>query len=174
MNIKYAYEQYFLKLKKVYLDTLGTEPTISWDSKLNQKLILSQPDSNGEAQWEPIPASKININGLCNEMIDFYSSYYYFSFSGKYKDVIYNFDSIDSYEKAVLQAKQALADGEYYFKQQNTLLIASCSLNGNDDLLLFYRQNDSTLFLYDVDKRFIHPTLSFSLVELIGSMEALI
>lgn len=47
------------------------------------------------------------------------------------------------------------------------------SKSGNDDLLLFYRQKTGEVFIYDTDKRFLFP-LEVSLVNLIGSMEAVI
>ena len=69
--------------------------------------------------------------------------------------------------------EQAVKDGNYYFPGQDTVLLASCSKSGNDDLLLFYRQKTGEVFIYDTDKRFLFP-LEVSLVNLIGSMEAVI
>lgn len=111
--------------------------------------------------------------GLSKELADFFGAYYYWQLRGKYKKTLFDFPASVSLKEAEKTARAALSDGEYYFPGQKTALLASCGNNGNDDLLLFYRQNTGELFLYDKDKRFVYP-MDCSLTELIHSLEAVI
>lgn len=174
MNIKNSLDIYFSKLEKLYRKEFGTLPSISWDESLNKSLFVSEPDEDGEVQWKPKVADHITVSGLCDELSSFYSSYYYWELRGKYKNDLYiDFPPIWSKQEAYHIIQTSIDDGNYYFKGQNTVLLAYCSQYGNDDLLMFYRQDTGEIFLYDTDKRFIYP-LNVSLAELISSMEALI
>ena len=92
---------------------------------------------------------------------------------GKFQDFSLDFPPVPTSSDRKKVIEQAVKDGNYYFPGQNTVLLASCSKAGNDDLLLFYRQKTGEVFIYDTDKRFLYP-LEVSLVDLIGSMEAVI
>ena len=173
MSIKDAMKIYFSRLYHTYVKTFNVPPSVSWSSEINPKLFISTPDEDGEAQWRPILAENISMPDLCDELCQFYSSYYYCSLNGKYDNTLFYFEPIDSIDTAIKCANKSIKDGEYYFKKQNVLLLATCSKNGNDDYLLFYRQNNGEIFLYDRDKRFVYP-LGYSLTELISNMEALI
>lgn len=173
MNIKEAMESYFTRLCNLYKKTFGTLPSVSWDSHQSQELFIGKPDEDGEIQWKPMEAIPINLNGLCKELQVFYSSYYYWELKGEYQGKLYDFPPVPSFSSAETVASAAINDGNYYFPNQKTILLASCSFKGNDDLLLFYRQESGELFIYDVDKRFVF-SLDFSLVELISSMKAVI
>ncbi len=173
MNIKEAMASYFAKLNNLYKNTFGTFPTVSWSPDQNQDLFIGKPDEDDEIQWKPVEAAKIKTNGLHKELQEFYSSYYFWELRGEYRGVLFDFPALPSLNVAESVARTAIDEGEYYFPNQETALIATCSSNGNDDLLLFIRQSTGELFIYDSDKRFIHP-LDYSLVELICSMRAVI
>ena len=173
MNIKEAMACYFVKLNNLYKNTFGTFPTVSWSPEQNQDLFIDKPDEDGEIQWKPVEATPVRIDGLRRELQAFYGSYYYWELRGEYKGVLFDFPPLPSLNVAESVACAAINDGEYYFPNQETVLLATCSSNGNDDLLLFFRQNTRELFIFDSDKRFLHP-LNYSLVELICSMKAVI
>ena len=173
MTIKEAMASYFNKLNTLYKNTFGTFPTVSWSSEQIQDLFIGVPDEDDEIQWQPVEAKPIITMGLCKELKAFFGSYYYWYLRGEYQGMLFYFPPVPSLNSAESVASVAIADGEYYFPNQDTVLLASCVLNGNDDLLLFYRQQTAQLFVYDTDKRFVHP-LECSLVELISSMKAVI
>lgn len=173
MNIKEAMASYFVKLNNLYKNTFGTFPTVSWSPEQSQDLFIGKPDKDDEIQWKPVEALPIKTDGLHSELKAFYGSYYYWELRGEYKGVLFDFPALPSLNVAESVACAAINDGEYYFPNQETVLLATCSSNGNNDLLLFFRQNTGELFIYDSDKRFIHP-LDYSLVELICSMKVVI
>lgn len=173
LNIKDAMDIYFQKLNYIYVQTFNTCPSVSWSPDINQDLFITSPDEDGDAQWCPISAQSLKLPGLCDELNQFYSSYYYCSLNGRYQNIQMYFDPIDSLETAQRKAKQAILDGDYYLKNQNAVLLATCSLEGNDELLLFYKQETGELILYDQNKRFM-CSLECSFVQLVSQMEALI
>ena len=173
MTISEAMNMYFGKQEQLYKKTFGTYPTVSWDKSLPQDLFVGTADEDDEIQWRPSVADKVPFKELCKELNDFYCSFYYWTLRGKFKNILFDFPAIPtSYERKKV-VEQAVKDGNYYFPDQNTVLLAACSLDGNDDLLFFYRQKTGDLFIYDGDKRFVYP-LEGSLTEVIRSMEAVI
>ena len=173
MNIKEAMASYFLKLEELYRENFGTIPTVSWSEEMDQELFIGEPDEDGEIQWKPKEAILISSSKLCDELIDFYSSYYYWELKGKYKEVTFIFPAVPSYKKTNEILKAAIDQGNYYFPNENIAFLASCYSNGNDDLLLFFMQKTGELFLYDIDKK-DNMLLDYSLIDLISSMEAVI
>ena len=174
MKLKNAMAAYFAKLEKVYQKNFGTLPTVSWDDSMNADLLIGSPDEDGEIQWRAKPAGiLLQIPGLCAELEEFYGSYYFLEMRGEYKNTVFDFYATSSYEASRRVAANGMANGQYYFKNQDVVLLATCCSPDNDDLILFYRQSSGKLFMYDSDKRFIHP-MEISLADLIGSMEAVI
>lgn len=173
MTITEAMKNYFLRLEALYRKTFGTLPTVSWEESMGSELFCGKPDDDGEIQWKAIPAKHAELSGLCSELTEFYNTYYYWELRGQFNHMVFDFPAVTSFIDVQDVVKTALAEGQYYFAGQDTLLLATCSSSGNDDLLLFYRQHTGELFIYDQDKRFVHP-MDCSLVELIESMEAII
>lgn len=161
------------KQELLYKKTFGTLPTISWDESLDQNLFIGMPDEDDEIQWIPKIANKDFYQELCKELNLFYSTFYYWTLRGIFRGFLLDFPPIPTSSERKNVIKQIVEDGNYYFPSQNTVLLASCSKSGNDDLLLFYRQKTGEMFIYDIDKRFIYP-LDVSLIDLISSMEAVI
>ncbi len=173
MSIKSAQDAYFTKLETLYKKTFGTLPSVSWDPELDQSLFIGKPDEDGEICWKPKPAQGISLPGLGRELTEFFGSWYFWQMRGVYKGMAFDFAPQPCRKEAEKAALTALSDGRYYFPPRKAALLAVCSEKGNDDLLLFYDQEKEELFSYDRDKRFIY-SLSFSLEELISSMEAVI
>ncbi len=173
MEIRDALKSYFERLEFLYKEKFGTLPTVSWSAKLSQDLFVGTPDEDDEIQWKAKPAIPIHVPGLCQNLADFYGAFYYWELRGTLSEVYYCFPAVPTYSDSKKVATIALSEGNYYFPNQNTALLANCSVNGNDDILLFYRQNTGELFLYDVDQR-TDSNLGFSLTTLINSMKAVI
>lgn len=173
MTLMEAMKAYLRKQELLYKRTFGTLPTISWDESLPQDLFVGTPDEDDEIQWTPKAASQETYHELCKELNLFYSTFYYWTLRGKFQDFSLDFPPVPTSSARKKVIEQAVKDGNYYFPGQDTVLLASCSKSGNDDLLLFYRQKTGEVFIYDTDKRFLFP-LEASLVDLIGSMEAVI
>lgn len=168
-----AMKSYFLGLEKLYEDSFGTLPTVSWNSDLEQDLFVGAPDEDHEIQWKYKEATPLKLSGLCEELQDFFGSFYYWQLRGIFRDIEFCFPPIPSFPSAQKVASAALADGTYYFPDQDVVLLAACVERGNDDLLLFYRQGTGRLFLFDADKGSVAPQ-DYSLSELIRSMKAVL
>lgn len=154
----------------------GTLPTFPWDESFDQDLFVGEPDEEGEIQWKEKKADFIKFPGLCEELNDFLNTFYYWQLRGEDKGNCYYFPSIPNKEERKKVVEQMINDGNYYFKNENCVLIANCISEGIDTLLLFYNQEKNLLFIYDdsdSDKNNITP-LKCSLTELISSMEAIL
>ena len=146
-------KQYFEKLKQLYLKEFGTNPTVPYFD--NCSLFISSEDEDGEAEWLPLEIENIEIKNkekLTEELIEFYSSYYYLVLRGTYKNIHFDF-SINMYSNERINnfIDNAIKDGEYYFKSDNYILIGTACMDGNDDILVFYDVKDNKVFLYDQD-----------------------
>ena len=171
MSVKEAMAMFFGRLEQLYQDTFGTYPTVSWSSDLDQRLFVGEPDEDFEMQWKPADAAPVSNVELCEELKEFYGSFYYWELRGEYQGIEFSFPAVPSIESAEVVTATAISDGNYYFARQNTVFLADCSKQGNDDLLLFYRQKNGELFIYDTEKQIVLPQ-SYGLVDLISQMKA--
>lgn len=175
MTIGTAMSTYFQKLKALYQEQFGTAPTFPWEENADHKLFISSPDEDGDAQWAPKMAAPLPAavaGALCSELAAYYGSWYFLQLRGRIKNINLDFLPFASLEAAVRAAKAALADGQDYFPMERCVLLATCTVSGIDDMLLFYDQNSNKLFIYDPDKQIKH-NIKASLPELIADMEAL-
>ena len=174
MMMKTAMQGYFERLTRLYQESFGTWPTVSWDPEMDQTLFVSEPDEDGEAQWKAVPGQPLNYlenQTLPSELAMLFGGWYYWQLRGSYRDMDLDFPSICNRQMAKKVAKTAIADGNHYFPGKNYALLATCSKDGNDDLLLFYCQDTGGLFVYDRDKRSAKKMVC-SLTQLIRQMEA--
>ena len=146
-------KQYFEKLKGLYLKEFDTMPKVPYFD--NCSLFISKEDEDGDAEWLPLEIENIEIEEkekLTEELIEFYSSYYYLSLIGTYKGIHFDF-GIDMYSNELINnfIKNAIKDGEYYFKSDNYILIATACMDDNDNVLVFYDVKNRKVFLYDPD-----------------------
>ena len=170
--IKDSLSLFFKKQKRLYANIFGTLPTVSFDPDLENELYVGSPDDDGDIQWEPHAAETTCIDNLCNELSEFYNSFYYCELRGEYNKITFDFPAIVSKSEAERIIKAAIADGEYYCPNKNVVLLATCSYQGNDDIILLYKQDTGKLYLYDIDNK-THKQLKCSLYELLSSMEAI-
>lgn len=161
------------KQEELYMKTFGTYPTVSWDDSLPQDLFVGTIDDDGEKQWRPQIADQVSFRSLCSELNSFYSTFYYWEMRGEYRGFLFDFPPVPTSFDRKKVVEIAEIDGNYYFPNQNILLLATCSKAGNDDFLLFYQQKSGEMFVYDADQQVVYP-LEITLVDLIGSMEAVI
>lgn len=176
MNIREAMAAYFKKLNRLYADLFGTLPTASWGGDGDTDLFIGPPDEDGEAPWHLAPAlplTESEVSGLCPALRDFYGSFYFRQMRGKLRGLTVSFPAQKNRTAAIRAAETALSDGKYYFPSEDIACLATCSLSGNDDLLLFYRQTDDSLFLYDADTKEV-LNLAYPLERLLEGMEAII
>lgn len=173
MTIKSALETYFARLKEKYRDTYGSLPTVSWGRDLDGTLFVGSPDKDGEIQWDYQPANEMVLKGLCAELRELYNSYYYWHLCGRYNDFDLYFPPVPTQEEAIRVAQNAVKEGKYYFPRKSAVLLAMASSFGNDSLLLFFDQDDKTLFLYDTDMDTTY-FLEDTLAEVIDFMEVII
>ena len=176
MTIGTAMSTYFQKLKKLYLDQFGTLATFPWEENASHQLFISLPDEDGDAQWSPKMAAPLDTSVsklLCSELTAYYGSWYFLQMRGRIQNIDVDFLPFSSADAASRAAKNALKEGHSYFPNEHCALIATCTVNGIDDMLLFYDQNSGKLFIYDPDKQIRH-SIQASLPELIANMEALI
>jgi hypothetical protein len=176
MTIGVAMNTYFKKLKALYKEKFGTAPSFPYDEDAVHGLFCSAPDEDGYALWQPKMASPVEASVgamLCPELAEFYGSWYFLQMNGRIGNIDIDFFAFDSRPSATEAAKSALADGKYYFPQENCALIASCTLDGADGLLMFYDQNSGKVFIYDADRN-MRRYVNASLGDIIAKMEALI
>lgn len=151
--MKKLLKQYFLRLEELYLNTFNTKPASPYFDNCN--LFVSTPDEEGYAEWLPIEIEHIDLENkekLSKELIEFYSSYYYLNLSGEYKDIVFYFGNDMHTNETINKAiKAAIADGKYYFEDEEYILIGNACKDGNDDLLVFYDNKNEIVFLYDQD-----------------------
>ena len=172
--MKQAMQSYFEKLDHLYQQCLGTGPTVPWGAEMDQSLFVSGPDDDGEALWRPVPGCPLKQVGnqpLCPELAMLFGGWYYLQLRGDYMGMHLDFSPISGPATATRIAQAALEDGNYYFPKKNMVLLATCEMDGNDDLLLFYGLDTCQLMVYDQDKQ-RGMNLSCTLTQLIGQMEA--
>ncbi len=176
MTIGMAMNTYFQKLKALYQKNFGTAPTFPWEENAGHQLFISPPDEDGDAQWTPKMAAPLPASvgsTLCSELVSYYSSWYFLQMKGRIRNIDVNFLPFSSVEAATSAAKIAVSDGRDYFPKARCALLATCTVSGIDDMLLFYDQDTGSLFIYDPDKEAKH-NVKASLPELISEMEALL
>jgi hypothetical protein len=115
-------------------------------------------------------AEDISVDGLCDELLDFYSSYYYCNLEGEIDQYSFIFSAVYNKKSAIKQAQYAMQIGKNVFPDENIVILCSCGDESIDGLLLCYNQDDGSLFIYDheFDKR---TKLEFGLVELFEKLK---
>ena len=115
MDMKQAFDSYFEKLERFALEAYGTKPTVSISEHINDSLFVSSPDEDGEVEWKPVlqcvapswPSIEQQLGfELCNDLKDFFSTYFFFTLSGKLDNTFLNFYPVDgskSVEDVILQ-----------------------------------------------------------------------
>ena len=156
MTLMESMKAFLGKQELLYMKTFGTLPTISWDESLPQDLFVGTPDEDDEIQWTPKAANPESFQELCKELNLFYCTFYYWTLKGKFQGFLMDFPPVPTSSDRKEVIEQAVKDGNYYFPGQNTVLLASCSKSGNDDLLLFYKKQERYLYMTQTNDSSIH------------------
>lgn len=170
MSIKDAMEMYFKRQADTHLKEYNTLPMVPFDREKQTLIYKGQVDEEDWIQWKPVHAKTVKIDGLCQELNHFYSTYYYGRIEGLFDNIYYDFPGIFNQTDAISQAKWALRNGEDLFPGENVAVIAICEINERDGLLLVYEQDTNRIFVWDgeTDDR---DYLDISLEELILNLK---
>ena len=172
MTLQEAMLSYFNKLTDLYAREFGTLPTVPYNNT-DSPLFVGQPDLEGEIQWQPSPAEKLTLAGLCPELSEFYSTYYYWHLSGKLEKNCFYFPPVFDEQEAIKTALFSMEIGRDISTEGNYAVIASCDIDGFDGIDLVYDQDSGKLYYYDFDKDKMFQC-EYSLTEIISQMEAII
>lgn len=91
-TIKEAFDIYFKKLLSAWDSKFSTLPTVCYEEDLSKVLIVGELDEDEMIQWQPKKLSTENnlsekIQSLLSpHVIDYFTSYYFFSTGGKYQE----------------------------------------------------------------------------------------
>ena len=173
MTVKEAMTSYFNKLISLYKREFGTLPTVPYNRECDSTLFVGHPDEDGEIQWEYSPAKTVRIESLCEELNEFYSSFYYWQLRGKIGKYCFYFPPVINEQDAIKTAELAIERGKKVFPNEKYVMIASCDVAGFDGLDLIYDQNTNKLFFYDFDGERVIPC-DYSLKFIISQMEVVI
>lgn len=173
---------YFRRLQLLYNQEFSTKPTVSYSKELNSKLLIGNPDEDGEIQWLPIKQDQY-LNWLLveqrlrftlrKEIKEYYNTYFFLVLSGSYKGCKINFYSLDGSKPIEQIIINAFEDAQYVFPQKSLLLIGNAVIDDNDSYFLFFDNDTGNLFCYESETN-TKIVLSNSIAEVIGNMEACI
>lgn len=178
--MKKAFEQYFSKLNNYAEEKFGTKPTITYTDELNKELLVSEPNEDGEVEWQPklqkgsIRWDEIEAEigfSVCQELKEYYSAYLFLMLYGKFGSSYLNFYPIDDSEPVASVIERAFYDAQEVFSHSQMFLIGNASVDEDDNFFIYYDNKTGKLFCYDAEtKREI--LLSYSITETIDAMEA--
>lgn len=180
LDMKTAFENYFSKLASLYRSTFGTMPTVPYVETLEKSLLIGDPDEDGEIQWAPKEQTSIlswsDIETqlgfkLCQELKDYYNTFYFLAVSGTFGSCelhFYRIDGTEPIEKTVLRNYN---DAQYIFPKTEEFLIGNAVVNDDDSFFIYFDNATGKLFCYESDTK-NEVLLSYSIAKTIGSMEA--
>lgn len=178
--MKRAYEKYFSRLDSLYFETFGTKPTVPYSETCNKKLYIGMPDEDGEIQWAPQEQRNVfewdNVEreigfALCQELKDYYNTYYFLSLVGTYEECELHFYKIDGAESLDVIALRNYEDAQCVFPNTECFLIGNASISDDDSYFIYYDNAAERLFCYESDTKKMFR-MSQSMTNTIGSMEA--
>ncbi len=179
IEMKKAFQEYFRKLNEYAYREYGTLPTVVNSDEWDKSMLIGDEDEEGYIQWRP---KEIQVNldwksleqsfgfNLKEDLKAYYTSYLFIRLSGEFDEIKINFDRIVDVNTIPQLIKKQHRDGEYYLPGQQMFLLGGVSLDGCDDLLILYRNNDGKVICYDPElkRQFV---FDYSLAEIIGGME---
>lgn len=179
-DVKTAFKNYFSKLNSLYRSTFGTSPTVPYTETLEKSLLIGDPDEDGEIQWSPKEqTAKTDWDNcerqlsfaLCQELKDYYSTYYFLAVSGTFGACELHFYRIDGSEPLEKVVLRNYSDAQYTFPGSEMFLIGNAVVNDDDSYFIYYDNATGKLFCYESDTK-NEILLSYSIAKTIGSMEA--
>ncbi len=171
MSMKEAMEGYFKRLEKVWKKCSNSYPMAPYEEK--SKLFVSEVDDEGYAEWLPTEIKKIKIqraSELNDELVEFFSSYYYMQMGGRYKQVSFYFCNMYSNKLINNEINAGIKDGHYYFPKKSYFCLGGVNYKGMDDYLAFYDIKKKMVYIYDIDKNKM-VDWKYPLLEIINNMK---
>ena len=180
MDYVECFDNYFNKLTLFSRKSYGTLPTVTYSKKLNPLLLISEPDEDGEVEWNPIPQSNNNWDlieerwgfSLSNDLRGFYGTYYFLTLSGVIDNVYVYFYSNDGSVLLEDFIYKNYQDAQSVFPNSNIFLIGNAVIDGDDGYFIYVENNTGAVFCYEAD-RMRRVDLRYSLFEIIDGMEAI-
>jgi hypothetical protein len=178
--MKEAFNIYFNKLNVYADEMLGTKPLVSYSEELNKQLIVSEPDEDGEVEWQPqLQTEPFDFDAieaslgyrLSAEIKEFYGTYFFFSLRGLIDGIRLYFYPVSSKEVVERVLLGAHRDGQYYYPKSEILLIGNAIIEEDDSYLIFYDNSQQKIFFYEDDTK-QKVESSRSLFEILENMEA--
>ena len=175
-----SFKSYFSRLNDYAENKFGTKPTVTYTDSLNKELFVSEPDEDGEVEWEPKPQKNVidwskleSVFGfsICDELKEYYSSYSFLMLYGKFGTSFLNFFPVNAVEPVDISVKRAFDDAKEVFPDSQIFLIGNATVNEDDNFFIYFDNKTGKLFCYDVenDKEIL---LSYSIRKTIDAMEA--
>ena len=178
--MKKAFDEYFKRLLIYSQKLFGTRPTVTYTDRLNQNVLVTSPDEDGEVEWIPkAQLSHVNWKDLeqelrfsvCEELREYYTLYSFLMLSGTFGNAYLNFYPIDAVEPVPQTVKRQYADGQTVFPNSQIFLIGNAIVNDDDSYFIFIDNENGKLFCYESDTS-QQLLLSYSIAKTISAMEA--
>lgn len=175
-----SFKEYFSRLNSYAEEKFGTRPTVVYTDSLNKALLVSEPDEDGEVEWEPKPMitnidwielERIFGFSICTELKEYYSSYSFLMLYGKFGTSFLNFFPINAVEPVEISIKRAFDDAKEVFPDSQMFLIGNATVNEDDNFFIFFDNKTNKLFCYDIENA-KEILLSYSIKKTIDAMEA--
>jgi len=175
-----AFKAYFSRLNEYAEEMFGTKPTVAYADSLNKDLLVSEPDEDGEVEWEPKPQktvinwSELEIRfgfSICTELKEYYSTYSFLMLCGKFGTSLLNFFPVNAVESIDISINRAFNEAKEAFPESQMFLIGNATVNEDDNFFIYFDNNTGKLFCYDMENS-RELLLSYSISKTISAMEA--
>lgn len=179
-QIQHAFDTYFKKLEVLYEKLFSSKPTAAYTDTLNKALLLSEPDGDGEVQWEPVrqtaAAAWSGIEAalgfpVCQELKEYYTTYYFLSLAGSFGSSDLYFYRIDGSKPLEDIVMLHYRDAQHVFPGSQCFLIGNAVVNDDDGYFIYFDNETGKLFCHESDTQ-NRVLLSYSLAKTIEGMEA--
>ena len=164
-HMRQSFDNYYKKLNVLYKKEYGTRPTVTFDSKLKKEVIM-YPVSEFSKE---IVSEQLGFE-ISDDLYEYYSTYYYAHLTGRIDDTILYFIPNGFSDNLISFIKQQYVEACYYFPEKRYFLLGTANKNSNDDMLIFFDNDNNRVFLHDIEVKTDYEL--DDLVSLVWNMEA--
>ena len=157
-----AFEIHFSKVADNYLTYNNSNPKILYSEKLNKELMLTEPDENGEVEWQPVPVEdEIDLGDIEDELCfslhgdlpDYYTKFLFLKLDGYVDEKTYlRFSPIQSMDNIYQVIASQFEAAQEVFPNSEMFLLGRATVNGDDNYGIYYNNERDVLFLYNPAK----------------------
>ena len=136
--MKNSFNVYFKKLANNYQKTFNSKPTVSYTEKIDKEFFVSDVDSDGYVEWQPIEVvekkdwtqieTKLGFN-LSKDLKEYYSSYLFLELQGDIDNITLNFYPLENKNEIDNVIYQHFIDGQWAFKDSQHFLLLTWYLS---------------------------------------------